>query len=116
MGRKRACYHEMAAERLIDFDELRTRLATLEDTRKTADRELCALRRHTERLAQLERDRDSLLESYAGLLPEAIDALGSEERCRVYRMIGLEAHLASEGSFEISGDVVSFSKVGISSV
>ena len=71
-----------------------------------------ALRHHTERL---ERDRDSLLESYAGLVPEAIDALGSEERHRVYRMIGMEMYLASEGSFELSGDVLSFFKLGISS-
>ncbi len=38
VGRKRARYQEMAAERLIDFEELRTRLAALEDTRKTAER------------------------------------------------------------------------------
>lgn len=102
----------MAAERLIDF-ELRTRLAALEDVRKTVEQELSALQHRTEHLAQLERDRDSLLESYAGLLPEAVDTLASEERYRVYRMIGLEAHLASDGSLEISGDVISFPKVGI---
>jgi chromosome segregation ATPase len=115
VGRKRARYQEMAAERLIDFEELRARLAALEDTRKTAERELHALQHRTERLARLERDRDSLLESYAGVVPEAIDALDSVERHRVYRMIGMEAHLAPDGSFELSGDIVSFSKVGISS-
>jgi hypothetical protein len=73
------------------------------------------LQHRTERLAQLERDRDSVLESYAGVLPKAIDALEAEERHRVYRMIGMEAHLAPDDSFELSGDVVSFSKVGISS-
>jgi flagellar motility protein MotE (MotC chaperone) len=113
-GRKRARYQEMAAEGLIDFDELRARLAAVEDTRKTAEEELRALRRRTEHLAQLERDRDGLLETYAELVPEAIDALGPEERRRAYRMIGLEARLARDGSLEISGDVVSFSKVGIS--
>lgn len=78
-----------------------------EDSRKTAERELCALQSHTEHLTQLEHDRDSLLESYAGLMPEAIDASGSEERHRVYRMIGMEVHLASDGSFVLGGDVVS---------
>src|SRR3712207_7472612 len=39
-----------------------------------------ALRHRAEHLAQLERDRNSLLESYAGLVPEAIDALVSEDR------------------------------------
>jgi hypothetical protein len=84
-----------------------------DDTRKTAEQELRTLEHRTEHLAQLERDRDSLLENYAGLLPEAIDALGSEERRRVYRMIGMEAHLAADGSLEISGDVMNFSKLEI---
>jgi hypothetical protein len=88
---------------------------SLEDTRKTAEGELRALERRTEHLAQLERERDSLLENYAGLLPEAIDTLGPEECHRVYRMIGMEVHLAPDGSFEISGDVMSFSKLEISS-
>jgi hypothetical protein len=114
-GRKRARYQEMAAEGLVDFDELRTRLATLEDTRKTAEQELRALQHRTERLERLERDRDTLLESYAGAMPEAIDALGPEERHQVYRMIGMEVHLAPEGSFDLSGDVISFSKLGLSS-
>ena len=113
--RKRARYQEMAAEGLIEFEELRARLAALEDTRKTAERELRTLEVRTEHLAQLERDRDSLLENYADLLPEAIDALGSEERHRVYRMIGMEAHLAPDESLEVSGDVMNFSKLEISS-
>ena len=74
------------------------------------------LQRRTERLAQLERDRDSLLESYADLMPKAIDALGPEERHRAYRIMGLQVHLAPNGSFELSGDVVSFSNLEVSSV
>jgi hypothetical protein len=114
-GRKRARYQEMAAEGLIGFEELRARLAALEETRRTAEQELRALQHRAEHLARLERDRDSLLESYAGLVPEAIDALVSEERQRAYRIIGLEVHLAPDGSLELSGDVVSFSRMEISS-
>jgi uncharacterized protein involved in exopolysaccharide biosynthesis len=62
----------MAAEGLIEFEELRTRLAALEDTRKTAERELRTLEVRTEHLAQLERDRDSLLETYADLCPKRL--------------------------------------------
>jgi len=47
-GRKRIRCQEMVAERLINFEELRTRLAALEDTRKTTERELRALRHRTE--------------------------------------------------------------------
>jgi hypothetical protein len=53
--RKRARYQEMAAEGLIDREELRTRLAIPEDTRKVAEQELRALHHRIERLAQLER-------------------------------------------------------------
>ncbi len=59
----------MAAERLITFDELRTKLAALEETRQTARRELAALEGRAERLRALERDRDSLLEDYAEMMP-----------------------------------------------
>jgi hypothetical protein len=38
--RKRARYQEMATEGLIDFEELRPRLAALEDTREAAEEEL----------------------------------------------------------------------------
>src|SRR5215217_797160 len=114
-GRKRIRYQEMAAEGLIDFGELRTRLSALEETCNTAERELHALRHRTERLKCLERDRDSLLESYVGLVPEAIDALGAEERHRVYRMIGMKAYLTTDGSFELSGGVMNFASLEISS-
>jgi hypothetical protein len=53
----------MAADGLIDFDELRARLAALEETRETARLELAALEGHRLMLAELERDRDSLMES-----------------------------------------------------
>ena len=56
-----------------------------------------------------------MLENYADLMPEMIDALGPEERNRVYRMMRLEVHLAPDGSLEISGDVMNFSNLEISS-
>ena len=40
--RKRAGYQDMAAEGLITFDELRAKLAALEETRETAERETSA--------------------------------------------------------------------------
>lgn len=67
---KRARYQQMAAEDLIDFDELRARIAELDETRRTADRELRDLRGRQEQIRQLEEDRDVLLEHYAGLAPD----------------------------------------------
>jgi hypothetical protein len=46
-------------------------------------------------------------------MPEKIDALGSEERHQAYRIMGMEVHLAPSSSFELGGDVINFSKLGI---
>jgi hypothetical protein len=48
VSRKRVRYQEMAAEDLIGFDELRARIAELEETRRTADRELSTLQNRQE--------------------------------------------------------------------
>jgi len=101
--RKRAKYQDMAAEGLITFDELRTKLATLEETRQTARRELAALEGWAERLCALKRDRDALLENYAEMMPEALDALEPEERHRVYKMLRLRAVAFPDGTLEVSG-------------
>lgn len=106
VDRKRARYQEMAAEDLIGFDELRTRLAELEETRRTAERELRDLQGRQEQIRQLEQDRDALLEHYAGLVPEAMDELEAEERHHVYKMLRVAASVAPNGSLEVSGDVI----------
>src|SRR5215218_8142350 len=102
-SRKRSRYQEMAAERLIDFDELRAKLSSLEEIRCTAQRELEALQSRKERLADLEYDRDALFKRYAGLVPEALDALDAEERHRLYRMLRMKVITRPEGDLEMSG-------------
>jgi chromosome segregation ATPase len=106
-NRKRARYQEMAAEDLISFDELRARIAELEVTRITAERELMALRNRQEQIQQLEQDKETLLEDYESLLPDALDGLDAPERHRVYKMLRVEAAIATDGTFEVSGDVMS---------
>jgi hypothetical protein len=60
-----------------------------EDTRKIAQRELELLASRQERLKALERDREAIVESYARMAPEALDALAPEERHQFYRMLRL---------------------------
>ena len=93
----------MAAEGLITFDELRAKLAALEEMRQTARRELAALEGRSQRLQALERDRDTLLQNYAELIPEALDALEPEERHRVYKMLRLRVVAFPDGTLEVSG-------------
>lgn len=64
-------------------------LRRLEETRALAERGLEMLRRKKDRVARLEQDKESLLESYAKMAPEALEALTSEERHRLSRMLRL---------------------------
>jgi len=49
-------------------------------------------------------------------MPEARSTLRAQRNAiGEYRMIGMEAHLAPDGSLEISGDVMGLSRLEISS-
>jgi chromosome segregation ATPase len=103
MDRKRARFQDMAAESLIDFDELRTKLDALEETRDDARRKLAALEDRRERLAEMERDYDTLMRRYVGMVPEALDSLTSEKRHRIYELLKLTVNLRTDGTLEVSG-------------
>jgi hypothetical protein len=103
---RRARYQEMAAARLIDFDELRERFAGIEGEREDTERALEAAKRRTEHLERLEQNRNVLLEEYAGAVPGMLAELLPEERHQVYRMLRLRAKLAPSGDLEMSGDVM----------
>ena len=49
-------------------------------------------------MEELDRDRDALLESYAGMVPEGLDALTPEERRWAYKRISLNVFADAEGS------------------
>ncbi|HVF01222.1 MAG TPA: hypothetical protein VNA27_07785 [Rubrobacteraceae bacterium] len=106
MDRKRSGFQDMAAEGLITFDELRTKLAALDETRATAERELEVLKSSQEHLESLKRDKESLLEAYAALTPEALSSLGSEERYKLYKMLKLRAVIRIDGTLDIRGTFV----------
>ena len=107
---RRARYQEMAAAKLIDFDELRERLAESDEARRDLERALGAARHRADQLERLERDRAALMREYVGAVPETLSALSPEERHRVYKMMRLEVALAPDGDMEMSGDVVAVSK------
>jgi site-specific DNA recombinase len=100
---ERRGFLRLAAKGLIADEELDEELSQLEDTRATAERELAAIRGRKAALEELERDRVALLESYAGMLPEALDSLASEERRQVYGMLRLKVEIAADGSMEARG-------------
>jgi flagellar motility protein MotE (MotC chaperone) len=71
--RKRSAYQDQQAEGFITLDELRTKLAALEEAYAVARGELAALKHHRGRIEHLEQDANALLEHYAGMVPEALD-------------------------------------------
>jgi DNA repair ATPase RecN len=101
--RKRSTFQDMAAEGLITFDELRAKLVELDETRETVGKELEALQHRRERIEGLQRDRDTLLESYAGMVSEELDDLTSEERHRVYRILRMHVVAHTDETLEVTG-------------
>jgi hypothetical protein len=91
----------LAAKGRITDQELDEELAALEETRRTAERELKDLRRHVQRVEQMEQDRDAVLDHYASLAPESLDSLTSDQRHHLYKMLRLKVWLAKSGDLEI---------------
>jgi hypothetical protein len=96
---ERRGFLRLAAKDRITDEELE--LGALEETRRTAERELKDLRRHKERVDQMEQDRDAVFEHYASLAPEALASLTSEERNHLYKMLRLKDWLAKSRDLEI---------------
>jgi site-specific DNA recombinase len=99
----RVGYQELAAKSLMTLDELGERLEQLDETRKTAHKELEVLKTRRETVEALERDRDNLLDSYARLVPEKLDDLSTEKRHRIYKRLRLKAVASPGGVLEMSG-------------
>jgi site-specific DNA recombinase len=100
---KRSRFQDMAAEGLITFDELRSKLEEAEKIRERAQAELEAFDRRRENIEELERDKDAVMESYAGMVPEELDDLASEERHQIYKMLRLKVIVGPDMPPEVSG-------------
>jgi hypothetical protein len=110
-SRLRSAYQNQQAAGLMTLEELGSKLAQLEETRRVADAELRALDAREERVRELEADRDALIASYAEVVPEALDALSGEDRMRVYELLQLEVECDMEG-YEVSGVLCSKRPMG----
>ncbi len=100
---ERRNYLRLTAKGYMTDDDLGEALAELESIRATAEKELRAIRGRQEALEELERDRDTLLESYAAMMPEALDSLAPEERQQVYMKLRLKVEASRDGSIEVRG-------------
>ena len=108
VDRKRARYQEMAAEDLITLDELREKLADLQETRIVAQRALEEVQGRAGRISELERDRDTLLESYEALALEELEDLTPEEHHGFYRTLRMIVYVHPDGDVELTGEFLPF--------
>ena len=100
---ERRGYHRLAARGHMSDEELTAALADLDEARESAERELATARARGEALRRLERDRDALMESYAGTVGETLEHLSPEERHRVYKLLRLDVRFRADWPLEISG-------------
>ena len=106
IDRTRSRFQDMAGEGLISFDELRGKLAGLDETREAARRALDAISERRARLAEIERDRDEFLETYSEKASAGLDLLTPEERHRAYKKLRLVVLVRPNpgGSGSVGGD------------
>ncbi len=100
---RRSRFQDMAAEGLLTFEELGAKLCSLEEAREVAEEELGRLRARAERLEALEHDRDALLASLEGAVPQVLDELPPEDRNRIYKMLSLKVEAIPGGLLQLSG-------------
>ncbi len=99
---ERRGYQRLAAKGHMTDEELDEALSELEETRKTAERELEVLRTNEEYVRELEAGRDALLDSLEAQAPEALNSLTPEERQQWYKLLGLRADVRADGMVEVS--------------
>lgn len=63
-----------------------------------------------EKIVEPERDKDALLDSYAGMVPEALDSLAPKERHQIYKMLRLRVIAGADTKIRATG---AFSDVSI---
>ncbi len=100
---ERRGYLRLAARGHMSDEELDGALGKLDQARRTTERELAALKGSKEQIEQMERDAEAVMEGYAGVTPDALEALTPEERNRLYRTLRLQVRVHHDGHIEISG-------------
>ena len=109
---KRVRFQHAYAEGIIGLDDLKARLAELDDARTTAEQEIAILEGRIEHVRSLEQDRDAVLADLEAMAPKVLDCLDPGERHRFYKMLRLRVRLWPDRSLEITGAFPEALKVG----
>src|SRR5829696_7935769 len=109
---KRVRFQHAYAEGIIGLDDLKARLAELDDAHATAEQEIAALEGRLEHVRTLEQDRQAILANLEAMAPKVLDCLDPEECHRFYKMLRLRVRLWPDRSLEITGAFPEPLKVG----
>ena len=82
---------------------MRAKPTALREVRENARRELAALEAQREQLAELKSNRAVVMERYAEMVPQELDALAPEERHHLYKMLRIEVVSNVDRSLLVSG-------------
>lgn len=112
LDQERRGYQRLAARGHMTDEELDEAMGELEESRRAVKRELDALEGRRKVIDDLEKDCDAILESYAGIVREELDALGPEDRHRIYKMLRLRVTLHPDRPMMVTGAFVGDLEVG----
>jgi hypothetical protein len=104
--RMRGGYLDQQAEGIISMAELKAKLAGLEERRLTATRELDKLACYQERIEQLERDAEALMERYCFEAREGLDLYTPQDKHDAYRALGINVIAHPDGTIELTGSAL----------
>jgi hypothetical protein len=98
---KRSRYQDQEAEGLMTREELRTKVAELDEAMRLAEGEIEKLRCHEERVRAMEEAGEELIERYAKLIPEELQNLSPAERRRIYQTLQISISVPKDGEIKI---------------
>jgi hypothetical protein len=96
---------EIKTEHLVDLHldgglekaRYEEKMESLRSEERSAREEVERLKARRQMVETAQHDMESLIEGYAEAVPEDLDALKSEERHEIYRMLGLRVNLDNTG-------------------
>jgi len=114
---KRARFHHLYAEGVIEMEDLRARLSELDATYSEAQQRKDDVEARRKHMKQLERDKEELLASYEILARERLEELSPEQKNGLYRRLNLAVIVPRDGEPKLSADVdFTFSRNATSSL
>ncbi len=89
VDRKRVAYQDLAADSLMEREELRAKLDALSRQKAAEEEGLKALEERRSKVRELEMSRESILTRYCEAAPEELEKANGKKRRAVYNTLGV---------------------------